>query len=174
MAGTGCRIFRPRKCQQRQGTVTPHRRGHGHGAGTLRLHRSPVAPTIDHSCLGVDHDIALQRAAKDQPCRPERQDRTQRQMQDIHLQTVTVFPALGQRNAPRSHVHSAVAAMTLVALVAAMALVALVAAMTLVALVAAMTLVAAIAVVVLVASLVMFHLAMVWVPHTGVFFGGRP
>lgn len=77
-------------------------------------------------------------------------------MQDIHLQTVTVFPALGQRNAPRSHVHSAVAAMTLVALVAAM------------------TLVAAMAVVVLVARLVMFHLAMVWVPHTGVFFGGRP
>ncbi len=107
-------------------------------------------------------------------------------MQDIHLQTVTVFPALGQRNAPRSHVHSAVAAMTLVALVAAMTLVALVAAMTLVALVAAMTLVAlvaamtlvalvaAMAVVVLVARLVMFHLAMVWVPHTGVFFGGRP
>jgi len=46
--------------------------------------------------------------------------------------------------------------------------------MTLVALVAAMTLVAAMAVVVLVARLVMFHLAMVWVPHTGVFFGGRP
>lgn len=74
-------------------------------------------------------------------------------MQDIHLQTVTVFPALGQRNAPRSHVHSAVAAMTLVT---------------------AMTLVAAMALVALVVRLVMFHLAMAWVPHTGVFFGRRP
>ena len=57
------------------------------GTGT----RSACSGAVDHGGFGVDHDIPLQGTVQHEPGRPERQYRTERQMENIHLQAVAVL-----------------------------------------------------------------------------------